>query len=90
MATVILEPKKRKSVTVSTFFPSICQEEMGLDAMMVKLIEAYKQSSGYKASEALLYLEEVPASQRKIKNSVLFWQLPESLITSNPENNITF
>ena len=63
---------------------------MGLDAMMVKLIEAYKQSSGDKASEALLYLEEVPASQRKIKNSVLFWQLPESLITSNPENNTTF
>ena len=45
MATVILEPKKRKSVTVSTFFPSICHEEMGLDAMMVKLIEAYKQTS---------------------------------------------
>ena len=61
MATVILEPKKRKSVTVSTFFPSICHEEMGLDAMMVKLIEAYKQSSGDKVSEALLYLEEVPA-----------------------------
>ena len=26
---VILEPKKRKSVTVSTFFPSICHEVMG-------------------------------------------------------------
>ena len=61
LSAVILGRKKAKSVTVSTFFPSICQEEMGLDAMMVKLIEAYKQSSGDKASEALLYLEEVPA-----------------------------
>ena len=29
---VILEPKKRKSVTVSTFPPSICHEVIGLDA----------------------------------------------------------
>ena len=32
---VILEPKKRKSVTVSTFPPSICYEVMGLDAMIL-------------------------------------------------------
>ena len=31
--TVILEPKKMKSITVSTFSPSICHEMMGLDAM---------------------------------------------------------
>ena len=30
---VILEPKKRKSVTTFTFSPSICHEIMGLDAM---------------------------------------------------------
>ena len=30
MAAVILEPKKRKSVTVSIFSPSICHEVMGL------------------------------------------------------------
>ena len=30
---VILEPKKMKSVTVSTYFPSICHEVMGLGAM---------------------------------------------------------
>ena len=29
--TVILEPPKRKSVTTSTFSPSICSEVMGLD-----------------------------------------------------------
>ena len=32
LSTVILEPKKRKSVTASTFNPSICHEVMGLDA----------------------------------------------------------
>ena len=31
-STVILEPKKIKSVTVSRFSPSICHEVMGLDA----------------------------------------------------------
>ena len=31
---VILEPPKIKSVTVSTVFPSICHEVIGLDAMI--------------------------------------------------------
>ena len=34
---VILEPKKIKSVTISTFSPSICHEVMGLDAMVLVL-----------------------------------------------------
>ena len=34
-SAVILEPKKIKSVTVSTFSPSICHEVMGLDAMIL-------------------------------------------------------
>ena len=33
--TVILEPKKIKSVTVSIVSPSICHEMMGLDAMIL-------------------------------------------------------
>ena len=33
-STVILEPKKRKPVTVSIVSPSICHEVMGLDAMI--------------------------------------------------------
>ena len=33
LSTVILEPKKIQSVTVSTFSPSICYEVMGPDAM---------------------------------------------------------
>ena len=34
-STVILEPKKIKSVTVSIVFPSICHEVMGPDAMIL-------------------------------------------------------
>ena len=34
-SAVILEPKKRKSVTVSTVSPSICHEVMRLDAMIL-------------------------------------------------------
>ena len=34
-SAVILEPKKRKSVSASTFPPSICHEVMGLDAMIL-------------------------------------------------------
>ena len=34
-SAVILEPKKKKSVTVSTVSPSICHEVMGLDAMIL-------------------------------------------------------
>ena len=35
MAAVIFEPKKIKSVTVSTVYPSICHEVIGLDAMIL-------------------------------------------------------
>ena len=35
LSTVILEPKKIKSVTISTFSPSICHEVMGSDAMIL-------------------------------------------------------
>ena len=34
-STVILEPKKVKSVTVSTVSPSICHQVMGPDAMII-------------------------------------------------------
>ena len=35
LSPVILEPKRKKSVTASIFFPSICHEVMGLDAMIL-------------------------------------------------------
>ena len=42
-STVILEPKKRKSVTASTVSPCICHEVMGLDAIiLVFLIFSFK------------------------------------------------
>ena len=34
LSEVVLEPKKIKSVTVSTFSPSVCHEVMGSDAMI--------------------------------------------------------
>ena len=34
-SAVILEPPKIKSLTVSTFYPSICHEVIGLDAMIL-------------------------------------------------------
>ena len=34
-AAVILESKKRKSVTTSSFSPSVCHEVMGPDAMVL-------------------------------------------------------
>ena len=34
-SAVILEPKKIKTATISTFFPSICHEVMGLDAVIL-------------------------------------------------------
>ena len=34
-SAVILEPKKIKSVTLSTVYPSICHEVMGPDAMIL-------------------------------------------------------
>ena len=34
-SAVILEPKEIKSVTASTFSPSMCCEVMGLDAMIL-------------------------------------------------------
>ena len=37
-SVVILEIKKRKSATTSTFSPSICLEVMGLDAMILVLL----------------------------------------------------
>ena len=37
-SVVILEIKKRKSATTSTFSPTICLEVMGLDAMILVLL----------------------------------------------------
>ena len=41
-SAVILEPMKIKSLTVSIVFPSICLEEMGLDAILVFWMLSFK------------------------------------------------
>ena len=41
LSTVILEPKERKSVTISTFYPSICHEVMGPDAMILVFLALF-------------------------------------------------
>ena len=58
MAAMILEPKKIKSVTVSTFSPSICHEVMGLDAMILVFLNVEFWARFF----ALLFnlLQEVP------------------------------
>ena len=38
-STVILEPRKIKSVTVTIVFPSICHEVMGADAMILVFLD---------------------------------------------------
>ena len=38
LSVVILEPKKTKSVTASTFSPSICHEVMGYYAMILSFL----------------------------------------------------
>ena len=40
-SAVILEPKKVKSVTVSTVSPSVCHEVMGPDAMIFVVVVVF-------------------------------------------------
>ena len=41
MSAVTLEPKKRKSVTVSTYSPSICLEVMRLEQCFVVVVVVF-------------------------------------------------
>ena len=44
-SAVILEPKRRKSVTASTFSPSVGHEMMGLDAMLLVFFNIMAQTT---------------------------------------------
>ena len=44
LSAVILEPKKRKSVTTATYLPSICHEVMGQDAMILGFSCCFKSA----------------------------------------------
>ena len=39
-SAMILDPKKIKSVTVSTVFPSSCHEVMGLDSLIAQMVKS--------------------------------------------------
>ena len=41
LSTVIMEPKKRKSVTASAFYPSVCHEVMGPDAAILAFLKKF-------------------------------------------------
>ena len=46
-STVILEPKKKKFVTVSTLSPSVCHEAMGPDAViLVWVLKTHRNDAG--------------------------------------------
>ena len=60
-SAVILEPKKIKSVTVSTFPPSICQEVMGPDAMIfIFLMLSFKLAFSPSSRDSLVPLHFLP------------------------------
>ena len=63
LSAVLLEPKKIKSVTVSTFSPSIYHEVMGLDAMilvflMLSLSQLFHSPLSSRGSLVLLLRKE--------------------------------
>ena len=53
LSAVILEPKKRKSVTASSLFPSICHAVMGPDAMILVLFFLIVLSQLFHSSPSL-------------------------------------
>ena len=56
---MILVPRKIKSVTVSTVFPSICHEVMGPDAWF------YIKMPVWKGSQILCKVQRYPAKLRR-------------------------
>ena len=54
LSTVILEPKKMKSVTVSSFPPSICHEVLGPDAMILVRVYDHLQFSQQQYGEGMM------------------------------------
>ena len=58
-SAVILEPKKRKSVTISTVSPSSCRKVMGLDAMIfVFWMLSFKAAFSF---SSFVFIENLPA-----------------------------
>ena len=97
-STVILEPKKRKSVTASTFSPSICQEVMEPDAIILVffLIFSFKlafplssftltKSEGFLSSSLLSTIRAVSSTYLRL---LIF--LLETLILACASSRLAF
>ena len=100
-SAVILEPKKIKSVTASTFSPSICHKVMGLDAMILvfwllsfrpafslfpfALIKKKKKKKKFSSYSLLSAIRVVSSAYLR-----LFLFLPEILIPVCDSSSLTF
>ena len=76
---VILEPKKRKSVTTSTFSPSMYHEVMGLDAMiLVFLIFSFKLTLSFSSFNLIerLFSSSLLSAIIVVSSTYLRWFLP--------------
>ena len=76
LSSVILEPKKRKSVTVSIVSPSICHEVMGLDAM-ISVFLMFHFNLGFSLSSFTFrrFFSSSSLSAIRVVSSVLYLKL---------------
>jgi len=75
-STVILEPKKRKSVTASSFAPSVYQEVMGLDAMiLVFLILSFRPAFSLSSITCIkrLFSSSLLSAIKVVSSTYLRW-----------------
>ena len=85
LSAVILEPKKIKSATVCIFYPSICHEVMGPDAMIFIFLNAEFQTSFF---TLLFYLHQEALYFFIILNLFIF--LPTILIPACASSSPAF
>ena len=79
--TVIFEPKKRKSITTSTFSPSICHEVMGMDAMILLFFFFFLVFSFKSALSSFTLIKRLFPVIRVVSVAYLRWLfLPSILI----------
>ena len=70
-STVILEARKRKSVTASTFSPSICHEVMEPVAQMVKCLSTMRETWVPSLGQ-----EDPLEKEMAIHSSTIAWKIP--------------
>ena len=71
---VILDPKKIKSVTVSTVFPSSCHEVMGPDSLIAQMV---KSLPAVLETQVQSLGQEDPLEKEMVTHfSILSWRIP--------------